>query len=251
MDNIEPFNHAPERNGGERRGWNRRVPCAGSLSLGRSARKFMRIKTCLLSLMAIVVSIQGQVPEGYLGDWLLVNGLAVLHIDADGTMVHRNSGERGKIKLEKDGTFIWELTGHSRGGRFSDGKLFLKNDQAGAPKWMSYLEFRRGEEQVASEVIQFAVREQAQTAEKIVSSRRNYIENIILNNLRQLDGAAMQFCLENRVKTLKLDQVVGPDKLIKKLTPVDGEDYSKLDLTEGVRPWKVVSASGVTVTFDR
>jgi hypothetical protein len=35
------------------------------------------------------------------------------------------------------------------------------------------------------------------------------------------------------------------------LTPVDGEDYSKLDLTEGVRHWKVVSASGVTVTFDR
>jgi hypothetical protein len=141
--------------------------------------------------------------------------------------------------------------GHSRGGRFSDGKLFLKNDQAAAPKWMSYLEFRRGEEKVASELIQFAVREQAQAAEKMASARRKYIENVILNNLRQLDGAAILFCLENRTKTVKLDQIVGPDKTIKKLIPADGEDYSKLDLSEGVTPWKIVSASGVTVTFDR
>ena len=85
----------------------------------------------------------------------------------------------------------------------------------------------------------------------MASARQKYIENMILNNLRQLDGAAVQFCLENRVKTVKLDQIVGPNKLVKKLTPVDGEDYSKLDLTEGVTPWKVVSASGVTVKFDR
>lgn len=211
----------------------------------------MRVQTCLFSLMVSLASVYGQVPEQYRGDWLLVNGVAVLHVDTDGTMTLRNSGESGKLSLKQDGTFGWETTGHSRSGRFSDGKLLLKNDQEDAPKWMSYLEFRRGKTEVANELIQFAVRQQTQAAAEMASARRKYVENVILNNLRQLDGAAIQFCLENRVKTMKLDQIVGPDKLIKKLTPVDGEDYSKLDLTEGVTPWKIVSASGVTVTFDR
>lgn len=201
--------------------------------------------------MLIAASTRGEVPDAYQGDWLLVNGAVVLHVGNDGMMTLSNSGEKGKLTLEKDGTFTWEVAGRSQSGHFSDGKLFLKSEQEGAPKWMSYLEFRKGEKEVANELIQFAMRQQTEASAKIASARRKYIENMILNNLRQLDGAAIEFCLENRVKTVKLDQIVGPDKLIKKLTPVDGEDYSKLDLTEGGTPWKVVSASGVTVTFDR
>jgi hypothetical protein len=211
----------------------------------------MHIQTCLFGLAVIVASVHAEIPQQYRGDWLFVNGVAVLRVDTDGTMIQRNSGEKGKLSLEQDGTFTWELTGHSRSGRFSDGKLFLKNDEVGAPKWMSYLEFRKATKEVADEVIQFAVRQQTETSAKMANARRKYIENMLLNNLRQLAGATVQFCLENRVKTVKLDQVVGPDKLIKKLTPVDGEDYSKLDLTQGVTPWKIVTASGVAVTFDR
>jgi len=211
----------------------------------------MRIQTCLFSLMVIVASVQGQVREEYRGDWLLVNGVLVLHVDNDGTMTLRNYGDKGKLALKQDGAFTWELTGHAQSGRFSDGKLFLKNDQEGTPKWISYLEFRKGEKEVASEVIESALRQQTQEANRIASVRRKYVENMILNNLRQLDAAAEQFFLENSVKTVKLDQLVGADKLIKKLTPVDGEDYGKLDLTQGVTPWKVVGASGITVTFDR
>ena len=62
----------------------------------------------------------------------------------------------------------------------------------------------------------------------------------------------MQFYLDNRVKTVKLEQLVGPGKLIKELNPVDGEDYSKLDFSEDdTLPWKVVTDSGVTVVLDR
>ena len=211
----------------------------------------MRIQNCLFSLMLIVASAQGEVSDAYRGDWLLVNGAVVLHVDDDGTMTLRNSGDKGRLSLNKDGTFTWEVTGHARSGRFSDGRLLLKSEEEGAPKWMAYLEFRRGEKELADELIQFATRQQTEAATKMATARRKYIEIMILNNLRQLDGAALQFCLENRVKTVKLDQIVGPGKLLKQLTPVDGEDYSKLDLTDGVTPWKVVSASGVTVTFDR
>ena len=211
----------------------------------------MRIQTWLFSLMLITASARGEVPDAYRGDWLLVNGPVVLHVGDDGTMTLRNSGDKGNLSLKKDGTFTWEVTGHPQSGHFSDGKLFLKSEQEGAPKWMSYLEFRRGNKEVANELIQFATRQQTEAATKMVSVRRKYIETMILNNLRQLDGAAIVFCLENRVKTVKLDQIVGPNSLIKKLTPVDGEDYRKLDLSEGITPWRVVSASGVTVTFAR
>jgi hypothetical protein len=62
----------------------------------------------------------------------------------------------------------------------------------------------------------------------------------------------MEFCLENRVKTVKLEQLVGPGKLIKELKSVDGEDYGKLELKDlDTTPWTVVTDSGITVTLDR
>src|SRR5690606_24662738 len=113
----------------------------------------MRIIPCLLLLAASTVAWGAQVAEKYRGDWLLVNGVVVLHIDEDGTMILRNSGAKGQIIVKENGDFSWNLPGHPQSGRFSDEKLFLKSDQQESPKWMEYLEFRRGSKDVASEVI--------------------------------------------------------------------------------------------------
>lgn len=208
----------------------------------------------LLSILMIVITTgfaQAQIPDKYRGDWLLVNGVVVLHIGEDGTMVLRNSGDKGKLAVQKDGSFSWTIPSHPQSGRFAEGKLFLKNDQEGAPKWMAYLEFRRTEIEVASEVIEFALRQQTQAANAYATIRRSSMEKAMLNNLRQLAAAADQYFLENGTNTVKLDQIVGPEKYIKKLSPVDGEDYGKLDLTQSVKSWKIVSESGITVSYDR
>ena len=81
--------------------------------------------------------------------------------------------------------------------------------------------------------------------------RRMAMEIAVRNNFRQIAASADQFFLENKVKTVKLEQLVGPGKYMTRLTPVDGEDYGALDLTHGVSPWKIVTASGITVTHIR
>jgi type IV pilus assembly protein PilA len=211
----------------------------------------MRFATCLLIIAACAVNIRAEIAENYRGDWLLVNGMVVLHITAEGTMTLRNSGVKGSLTISNDGAFIWNIPESSHTGRFTDGKLYLKNDQPESPKWMEYLEFRRGSKEEAGEVIEFALRQQNQVAGAFERVRRTSMEKAILNNLRQLSAAADQFFLEYGTHKVTIDQIVGPDKYIKKLNEVDGEDYTKLDLTQGATPWKIVSASGITVTYER
>jgi type IV pilus assembly protein PilA len=55
----------------------------------------------------------------------------------------------------------------------------------------------------------------------------------VLNNLRQLAAAADQFYLENGKTEATLADLVGPDKYIKVLTPVAGENYSTVVLKQG------------------
>ncbi len=58
-------------------------------------------------------------------------------------------------------------------------------------------------------------------------------EKAVLNNLRQIAAASDQYYLEHGVDTVEFDQLVGPDKYIKVLNPVAGEDYSELVLKQG------------------
>ena len=211
----------------------------------------MRPSLYLLGLSLFTAIAAGQVAEKYQGDWLLVNGVVILHIDSQGTMTLRNSGAKGSVSIHDVDTFEWSLPGHPQTGKFADGKLFLKSDQIKPPRWMQFLEFRKGDKETASEVIEFALRQQTQVANAFADVKRSSMEKTILNNLRQLAAAADQFFLEHGVDKVKFEQLVGPDKYIKQLTPIDGEDYSKLDLTLGASPWKIVSASGITVSYDR
>ena len=212
---------------------------------------FMRILSALLTLALLGAAARAQVPKQYCGDWLLVNGVVILRVEAAGTMTLRNSGDEGALALKDDGSFAWQLKSGVQTGKFAEGKLFLKNEQAGTPKWMAFLEFRRGEPAAANELIEFALQQQTRTMNAFAAVRRSSLEKAILNNLRMIGSAADQYFLENGVNQVKLAQIVGPDKYIKKLTPVDGEDYGKLDLSQGVAKWEIVSASGVSVTYER
>lgn len=55
----------------------------------------------------------------------------------------------------------------------------------------------------------------------------------IQNNLRMLSAAADQYYLEHGVATAAYDDLVGPDKLVKAVTSVEGEDYHALDFRKG------------------
>jgi hypothetical protein len=87
--------------------------------------------------------------------------------------------------------------------------------------------------------------------QEVIGLRRMATEMAVRNNLREISLSAEQFFLENKVRTVTLEQLVGPGKYMRQLTPVDGEDYRTLDLSQGVTPWKIVTASGITVVHSR
>lgn len=70
----------------------------------------------------------------------------------------------------------------------------------------------------------------------------------VTNNLRALYAAANQYYLENGVKSATYDDLVGPDKLIKAIVPVAGEDYRKVIFHQGL-PIRVHLPDGRTFAF--
>lgn len=78
-------------------------------------------------------------------------------------------------------------------------------------------------------------------------------EKAVINNLRQLSAAADQHMLENGVKEARYHQLVGsePDKYIRSLQPVAGEDYTTLVIREGDETISVTLGSGKTVSLPR
>lgn len=70
----------------------------------------------------------------------------------------------------------------------------------------------------------------------------------ILNNLRQLGAAADQYYLENGTSHATLADLVGPTRYVKALNPVDGEDYSRIEFSQG-KELTVTTPNGVTVSY--
>jgi hypothetical protein len=205
----------------------------------------------LLVIFGLGMSLRGEVPAEFRGDWLLVNGVVALSIREDGTMMLRNSGATGVLTIGENGDFVWKLPDGEQSGKLTAETLLLKNDQPGAPAWMQYLEFRRASNEQAAELIEFALRQQNQMAGAFERVRRTSMEKAILNNLRQLAAAADQYFLEEGVRTVSFDQIVGPDKYIRSLPAVDGEDYRSLDLAASAKTWTISSESGIKVTYER
>ncbi|HEU5080342.1 MAG TPA: hypothetical protein VFT72_14115 [Opitutaceae bacterium] len=81
--------------------------------------------------------------------------------------------------------------------------------------------------------------------------RTNSQQKTVQNNLRQFEAAAQQYMLETSKPMATYEDLVGPDKYIKTLKPVAGEDYTQLvvhaddeDLSIELADGKVVHAHG-------
>jgi len=75
-------------------------------------------------------------------------------------------------------------------------------------------------------------------------------EKAIINNLRQLSGAADQYFLEEGVTQVQYAELVGTDKYVKVLNPVAGEDYATDFATvDTATTWSIDKADGVTITL--
>lgn len=74
-------------------------------------------------------------------------------------------------------------------------------------------------------------------------------QRAMYNNLRQILAARDQHRLETKRLPNSVAELVGEKSYIKRITPVDGEDYSTLSLADGGK-LSVTSADGVTATVD-
>ena len=74
------------------------------------------------------------------------------------------------------------------------------------------------------------------------------VERAILNNLRQLAAAADQYYLENGKVSTTYDELVGPNKYVKEMNPLNGENYRALQFAQG-KQLVVTTAGGHSVSY--
>lgn len=65
------------------------------------------------------------------------------------------------------------------------------------------------------------------------AARTEREKKAVTNNLRQLAAAADQYYLENGVSMVSADKLIGPTNYVKSITPVVGEDYSRMLFVQG------------------
>ena len=83
----------------------------------------------------------------------------------------------------------------------------------------------------------------------VAELQESSISKAALNNLRQIAAAREQFHLEHKRPPLSVDELVGEKKYIRRLIPVDGENYLGLSMLPN-QPLVVVTAGGLTITYD-
>jgi hypothetical protein len=76
-------------------------------------------------------------------------------------------------------------------------------------------------------------------------------DKAVMSNLRQLGMGAEMYYLETGKDTATYDQIVGPqkEKMVKSITPVAGEDYTKLRFKMG-EPIKITLPDGRVIQLD-
>ena len=78
---------------------------------------------------------------------------------------------------------------------------------------------------------------------------RHEKQRAILNNLRQIAAARDQYLLENSQAPASVSTLVGSLAYIRRVIPIDGEDYTSLSMQRGA-PLTLTTVSGETVTYD-
>lgn len=74
----------------------------------------------------------------------------------------------------------------------------------------------------------------------------------VVSTLHQLHSASNQYYLENSVSALvSMDELIGPDRYVKAVTPLEAEDYRALFPRRQDDLWLIKGVAGRTVWFDR
>ena len=205
----------------------------------------------LALLLASNVPAKAEVAEPHRGYWLLVNSSLVLNIDAAGAVTLVNSGQTGTIKVADDGAFDGMFGETPLGGKFAEGKLWIRSGVASAPASMELLEFRKVTDVVARELVTFLRKPRASAANDVALAFRASVADAIRNRLNLLSESVMFHCLENNLQKVNaLADLIGPEKQLSALPSIDGEDYSKLDLTPNTS-WTIESPSGIKVSLEQ
>lgn len=77
---------------------------------------------------------------------------------------------------------------------------------------------------------------------------RHEVQRKLLNNLRQMAAAIDQYHFEHKRWPVTIHDIVGGTAYVRRIVPVEGEDYASLAL-DG-KALTVTTASGITVTYD-
>jgi type IV pilus assembly protein PilA len=72
-------------------------------------------------------------------------------------------------------------------------------------------------------------------------------EKAIQNNLRQFSAGAQQYMMETAKTVATYDDIVGPNKIIRELRPVAGEDYTSLVVHQSDNEISVRTAAGKVI----
>jgi hypothetical protein len=78
---------------------------------------------------------------------------------------------------------------------------------------------------------------------------RHEKQRAILNNLRQIAAARDQYLLENSREPASINTLVGSLAYIRRVIPIDGEDYTSLSMQRG-GVLTLTTVSGETITYD-
>lgn len=73
-------------------------------------------------------------------------------------------------------------------------------------------------------------------------------QKAIMNNLRQLEAGGMQYMLEEGKNQATYDEIVGPNKYVRSLKPVSGEDYTQLIIHANGGELSVTMQDGTVVS---
>lgn len=142
-------------------------------------------------------------PEKMVGDWLLVNGITVLSIDAGGQLTLRNTGEQVPITVGEAGRFTCTLEGQLREARVRGDTLTLKGADPKVPRWRAEQVFHRADKKTVAEVLEFALRQQNKALGTSRDIERKAAEAQMANDARQIAGACMQHLLETSSESVE------------------------------------------------
>jgi len=184
------------------------------------------------------------------GEWSLrpagsETATAVMRFDEDGTVVNTAVQAFGHYYFLPDNRLLIEFSDSIILGELkSEGEMVLLSGSIAAPQALNFV-FTPATEQASAEAEE-SIRKATEQQQRLQFA---YLERAIKNNLRQFVSAAQQYMLDAGVSNVTYEDIVGPGKLLDELTPLNGEDYTGLNVTIDDISITVTDADGNTVSY--